>query len=276
MFLKRQSEFFFFVLMLGGLVGCVARSGVGTRFQESSRLVGPSLNITGVDTGNFTFSMVGDVHMSGTDTSRLRTILQEAQSASDAFIVFLGDMIDKGVRADFENFKSQVSEFGFDGKAIYILGNHDVFEDGWSAFRDLMGPSHFDVTVGNIRFLALDSADGVIGQEQKSWLEAKLKEPSPTHTMVLSHYMPLVPGQRTYLRLADEFEALNLMKLVSRLGVEAWLGAHYHSYIQEKVENVTYLVAGGGGGRRMEPLPQFFYVRATVQGAQIDFVPHLF
>ena len=279
----------FWVLKKGGLLrkvtlglglivlgGCVAKSGHEERFKESSRLVAPSFSVTGVSSGDFTFSMVGDVHLGGNDTSRLRVILQAAQDHSDAFIIFLGDMIDKGIKGDFETFIAQVKEFGFENRAIYVIGNHDVFDEGWTHFRDLMGPSHYDVTLGNCRFLILDSADGIIGEEQSEWLEKRLKEPVAVHTIVLSHYLPVVPGQRTYLKLANAIESMNLMKLLTRFGVKAWLGGHYHSFIQAEIEKVTYLVAGGGGGRRMEPLKELFYVRATVQNNRLSFQPHTF
>ncbi len=274
--LKKGGLLMKFTLGLGLIVlgGCVAKSGFEERFKESRRLVAPSFSVTGVSSGDFTFSLVGDVHLGGNDTSRLRVILQAAQDHNDAFIIFLGDMIDKGVKADFETFIAQVKEFGFENRAIYVIGNHDIFDDGWTHFRDLMGPSHYDVTLGNCRFLILDSADGMIGEGQTEWLEKRLKEPAAVHTIVLSHYLPVVPGQRTYLKLANAIESMNLMKLLTRFGVKAWLGGHYHSFTQAEIDKVTYLVAGGGGGRRMEPLKEFFYVRATVQNSRLSFQPH--
>jgi predicted phosphodiesterase len=258
------------------LLSCGSKSGYFVRFVESQEISPPAFSATGVSSGVFTFSFVGDIHLGGSDTGRLRTVLQAAQDNGDAFVIFLGDMVDKGERADFDTFKAQVREFGFENKAIYVIGNHDVFGEGWDAYKKIMGPSHFDLTVGNCRFLVLDSADGMVGEEQTQWLEETLKQRSSAHTLVLSHYMPLVPGQRTYLRLSNEIEAIHLMKMISRLGVEAWLGGHYHSYAQEKIDNVTYLVAGGGGGRRMEPLKELFYVRATVNGPELTFQVHTF
>lgn len=263
-------------LFLFLLLSCGSNSGYYLRFIESRELAAPSLSVSGVSSGVFTFSFVGDIHLGGSDTSRLRSILQAAQEHNDAFVIFLGDMVDKGNRADFETFKSQVNELGFGDKAIYVIGNHDIFGDGWKAYKEVIGPSHYDLTVGNCRFLILDSADGMVGAEQSEWLETKLRQGNAVHNLVLSHYMPLVPGQRTYLRLSDENEAVRLMKTLSRFGVEAWLGGHYHSYAEEKIGGVTYIVAGGGGGRRMEPLKELFYVRATVNGPSLTFQVHTF
>ena len=214
---------------------------------------------------------MGDIHLGGSDTERLRTVLEAAKNHGDAFVIFLGDLVDKGDRESLIAFRSQISEFGFENKSLYVLGNHDVFDNGWVHWRELMGPSHFDIVIGNCHFFVLDSADGIVGEKQSQWLEAKLKNSTSAHKIVLSHYMPLVPGQRTYLRLADELEAVSLMKLLTRYEATAWLGGHYHSFVQEKIENVTYLVAGGGGGRRMEPIKDNFFVRAQVTADKISF-----
>jgi hypothetical protein len=94
---------------------------------------------------------------------------------------------------------------------------------------------------------------------------------SETHTFVLSHYLPVTPGIRTYLRLSDDLEATTLMKLARNFSVAAWLGGHYHSYALGEVEKVKYLVAGGGGGRRMDPVWENFFVQVRVAGQEISF-----
>ena len=260
------------VVIVLGITGCVAKSGHDLRFRESAALSSPTFNVAGTEDNSFSFLFVGDMHLTGSNTSRLDTVLQAAQDHGDSFIIFLGDLIEKGARADFETFKTTVNAHGFGEKVIYALGNHDIFEDGWSAYRELMGPSHYTVTFGNCNFVIVDSADGIVGENQKDWIEEELKMSSSIqHTFIVSHYMPVVPGQRTYLKLANESEAVNLMKMMSRFGVEAWLGGHYHSYVKEKIEGVNYIVAGGGGGRRMNPVRELFFVRAIVQGASVNY-----
>lgn len=273
--LSRLSGFNAFLLLLL-TAGCVAKSGNQMRFIQSQGLSTPNFDIQGVNDGNFSFLFVGDVHLGGNDTQRLQTILQAAQTHGDSFVVFLGDITDQGERSDMETVISKVSEFGFEKKTIYILGNHDVFKDGWSAWKELMGPSHFDVVIGNTQFFILDSADGVVGEEQTEWLDGEMRKSVATHKIILSHYMPIIPGQRTYLKLSNQVEGASLMKLLSRHRARAWLGGHYHSFVSENIEGVNYVVAGGGGGRRMEPIKSNFYVRALVNGGEIQFQLHPF
>lgn len=260
------------VLFLLWLSGCVAKSGHELRFEDSQRMNAPTLSISGTEDEVFSFLFVGDMHFGGADTSRLQTVLQAAKTHDDAFVVFLGDMIDQGQRADYEAFQKVVNDNGFREKVLYVIGNHDIFDNGWSAFRELMGPSHYSVQIGNCKFVTVDSADGVVGEKQTQWIKEQLTGVSDSsHLFLLSHYMPFIPEQRTYLKLSNETEAVELMKMMSRFGVEAWLGGHYHSFERESIDGVNYIVAGGGGGRRMNPIKDLFYVRANVQKDKVTY-----
>lgn len=259
-----------------GLIRCVSRTVPESRFRESRSLNATFPTPTVADPEHFSFAVVGDLHITGGDASRLAKVLDGAKAEGDAFLVLLGDMADQGERSDVVAYRKAVEDAGFSQKTFYVVGNHDVFGDGWASFRDLNGPSHFTFTAGNAKFVALDTADGSLGAEQTAWLEDELAKPRPTHVFLVSHYLPVVPGQRTYLKLADEVEAMRLMKLALTSRVTGWLGAHYHSYIVDKIEGVDYVVAGGGGGRRMDPVKDFFFVQVTVSGTSVSYTMRKF
>ena len=225
-------------LLVFVVMGCMSRSVFDARFRESALLAAPTVSVTLPNPDAFSFAVVGDTHVGGQDTARLRRILTAAAAEGDAFVVFLGDIVDTGEREDIVAVQTAVSDLGFTNKVIPVIGNHDVFEMGWEPYKELWGASHFAVTVGNSKFIVLDTADGTLGLEHKEWLENELRQGGATNTFLLSHYLPFIPGQRTYLRLSNEVEAMKLMKMASRFQVRAWLGAHYHSYATENVENV--------------------------------------
>lgn len=141
--LKPIKGIFSLLLVLSFVFGCVAKSGSKLRFQESKLISVPTLSLSGVDDGDFSFVLVGDIHLGGNDVGRLRAVLEAAQSQGDAFVIFLGDLVDKGKREDMQTFLNQVAEFGFQNKTLYTIGNHDVFEDGWSAWKDSHGAKPF-------------------------------------------------------------------------------------------------------------------------------------
>lgn len=251
-------------------MSCVSRSLPQDRFEQSSVLAAPALNVTLADARNFSFAIVGDTHVA-LDTKRLREILTRAAAEGDSFVVLLGDIVDQGDSASYQAAEEAIRDTGFRGKVLPVVGNHDVFHEGWDEFRARFGPSHYSVTIGNVRFLAIDTADGGLAKEEVEWLRARLEEPGPAHTFVLSHYAPVVPGVRTYLKLASEELSHRLMKMASVFGVRGWLSGHYHSYISREVAGVTYLIAGGGGGRRMAPVQGFFFVQAQVADANVSY-----
>lgn len=258
------------ILAIAYLTSCVAKSGESTRFVESSSLSAPSLSVSLANSNRFTFAIVGDLHL-GRDTARFDRILSAAKIEGDAFLILLGDNVDRGELESFTLLTQSIQTAGLTGSVLPVIGNHDVFEDGWTHYKKTFGASHYSVTLGNSRFIALDTADGTVGEEQSIWLEEELKRNRATNTFFLSHYLPVVPQQRTYLRLSNKVEAVRLMKLAQNYRIKAWLGAHYHSYINEAVDGVQYVVAGGGGGRRMEPLKEFFFVQVNVDTETISY-----
>jgi len=253
------------------LGACVSRSVWDERFVQSQSLSAPPFEVALPYSRNFSFAMVGDLHVGGGNTERFRTILAKAQTAGDAFVVLLGDITDKGDSESFQAVQQALKDFNFEKKVIPLLGNHDIFSDGWLEFKRQWGASHFTLSVGNSRFIVLDTADGLIGEDQWAWLKSTLRSATEAHLFVLSHYMPVVPGQRTYLRLSNQIEAERLMKLAAQTGVRGVFGGHYHSFCQEEIAGVTYVVAGGGGGRRMDPVKNHFFVRVSVSGDQVSY-----
>lgn len=257
-------------LALIAVVCCVSQTSLDKRFNESESLGTPAHSITVADPNNFTFAAVGDLHI-GTDTARFTRILQAAQAEGDEFVVCLGDMIDKGKLEEYQAYLAAIASSGFSGKILHVIGNHEVFDDGWNHYKSLIGASHYRTRIGNTLFVALDTGDGSVGGPQADWLKDRMGEGSPQNTIIITHYLPTVPGISTYLRLSDDFEAMSLMKTALDGGVKAWLGGHYHSYALGDVEGVQYLLAGGGGGRRMDPIRDYFFVQVRVAGDRITF-----
>lgn len=253
------------------IVGCESRSVWDQRFRESLSLSAPSFSVSPPNPEEFSFAMVGDLHVGGTEVSRFRKILETAQAEGDLFVILLGDISDKGQLESFQAVQNALKDFGFENKAIPILGNHDVFGEGWMEYQKIWGASHYSVEAGNSRFIALDSADGTLGEDQFDWVVSELNRPALSHTFILSHYMPVVPGQRTYLRLSNQLEAERLMSLAFKKGVAGVFGGHYHSFCYGNILGVDYVVAGGGGERRMKPVDDYFFVQVNVSATNVQY-----
>lgn len=258
----------FVLAVLIQLTGCMSRTVSGERFRSSVLMTGPSLDVTLGDPEKFSFSIVGDIHSS---TARLDSILAKVAADGDSFLVLLGDIVDQGEAEEFARVKDTLEGRGWSRRILPVIGNHDVFRGGWEHYRELFGPSHYVAEIGSTRFIAIDTADGAIDETESDWLASELAASHGKRTFLLSHYLPTVPGVRTYLRLANEEEAARWMRAASQNGITAWLGAHYHSFVSQPIEGVQYVVAGGGGGRRMPPIESNFYVRVSVEGAKVGY-----
>ncbi len=252
---------------------CVSRSLPEKRFSESRGLALLNANSlpAPADPTKYSFSVVGDLHIRGTDTKWLSKMLAASGADGDSFAVLLGDLADTGEALQVDSYEQAVAASPLAGKVFFVLGNHDIYGDGWDLFKTKNGPSHYSFVVGNSTFIAIDTADASLGQEQTAWLLQELNQATTTHKFMLSHYAPVVPGIRSYLRFADTEEAQHLMKVATDTRVTGWLAAHYHSYILETIDGVFYLVAGGGGGRRMAPIFENFYVKVSVEGENVSF-----
>lgn len=254
------------------LFSCVSQTDIDQRFSDSLSLTPPSTaNVILSDPNHFSFAVVGDLHIANQDTSRLQRMISAASAEGDSFFIFLGDIVDGGYEKDVVAFRNALQNLSWDGLSFPVIGNHDIFGDGWKYYKQYNGPSNYAFTIGNSRFIVLDTADATLGSAQRAWLSNELAKPKPTNLFFASHYLPTVPGERTYLKMADDVEALALMKLAKENGVNAWLGGHYHSYLLGGVEGVTYLVAGGGGAQRMPPVSSFFFVQVKVDGGNISY-----
>lgn len=167
----------FFLLALS----CGSSSHTDQRFRESLAMAAlPAISVANPDA--FSFAVVGDTHV-GADTTALQTILTRAAAEGDEFVILLGDIVDKGIKADMDAVKAAVTASAFSGKVLYVVGNHDVFEDGWTHFKTDFGPSVYAVTIGNSQFIALDTADGTVGRDQYEWLKGRFGLPAPKNRL---------------------------------------------------------------------------------------------
>ena len=254
------------------MFGCISRSKPTHRFIESQALSAPDTSAVSIaDTNNYSFAVVGDTHIANADVGRFERILDGATAGGDSFLILLGDIVDKGDRVDFEALKTAISNKGWDGRVFYVIGNHDIFYDGWDNYKELLAPSFYSLEIANAKFIAMDSADGALVKRQEAWVKSEVEQSSNKFTFLMSHYLPIIPGQITYLRLSDQEQAERLMKIAENNNVTAWLGAHYHSFISDKVGDVQYVVAGGGGGRLMGPVKKNFYVQIQISGDTVTY-----
>jgi acid phosphatase type 7 len=213
-----------------------------------------------------------------------------------AAILLNGDIpLDGDVAADYTVFQSESKPWR-DAKIRVFpsIGNHELHGDQnkamnnwWTNFPELKNRRWYSAQLGSrVYILALDSNSSlVLGSDQAKWLEKQIDDlpPSIDFVFVTMHHPPVADIQqhievdhnpreneialRTYLsRTAAKSHARFLVS-----------AGHIHNYERHVVDNVVYLVAGGGGARpyyvertpddlyQSVLFPNFHYVKVTVE-----------
>lgn len=161
------------------------------------------------------------------------------------FVVCLGDNGDGGrqheyreINGVFARMAEMAAERGVPNfRNLSIVGNHDLYNDGWRYFREEEEPcaslfragkpsSAYRFSDGAFSWYALDSAAGTLGETQRRLL-ADAMEADPAPKIVLTH-VPVYGGGNFIMTMQDTRERNELLTLFERNGVRQVLGAHAH------------------------------------------------
>ena len=159
------------------------------------------------------------------------------------FIVNVGDTLDGGHSSEADLFTATAARWietakdvlGVDDYKVYsILGNHDLYNNGWENWRLKIYPHTsyytFTLSAGGSKafdFWFLDTGNGTLGAEQLEDLERNLQL-SSRPKIVFMHY-PLYAGGLFYFTLDDVEERNRLISDFARSNVKYVFEGHTHS-----------------------------------------------
>jgi 3',5'-cyclic AMP phosphodiesterase CpdA len=193
------------------------------------------------------------------DTERLAVIRALADEAP-AFIVNTGDLVTAGSdSAEWRHFHEENQPI-FSKKIPYFpaLGNHEYMwnrregtANTFAAFPQMKGRKWYDIRFPPVLLLLLDSnfpqLDEAEIDAQDRWLAESLaaaeKEDALRHVILICHHAP-------YTNAVSHGDSLDVQRhFLKRLTPKAHivLTGHVHSYERFLVDNVQYVVSGGGG-----------------------------
>lgn len=184
-------------------------------------------------------------------------------------------------------------------RVIPALGNHEFaqceaaacLEHWWATFPELKGRRWHDAVIGQVvRVVALDTMSPLTpGSEQREWLERLLSTlDRETQFVIIVLHHPPVADVQTRLRVdhnprPNELALAELLDAAARTNAARFLvvAGHVHNYERFVRNDVTYLVAGGGGAAPYEVdrtppdqyqkggFPNFHYVKLTISGGRL-------
>lgn len=191
---------------------------------------------------NYSLLIAGDSHVGG--TVNLDSFLIQANTSGNSGLVIVGDLT-SGKREDFEIFKQEL-ESKNSGPAFLMIGNHDLFFNGWGTYFEFFGSSTYSFTVRTDDtidlFICLDSGGGTHGWRQLEWLKDLLeKERKNARYCILFTHDNFFRAHRTLSTnpLVDELRII--FDLCYTYSIDMVIMGHDHMRSEEFLGKTTYI-----------------------------------
>lgn len=234
---------------------------VDERFSGFSDLSGETVLSSDLGlNGKYSFIVVTDVHIGASDvhSSKMSDFLDEISSLFESSdktkiprsIINLGDTADGGHLSECNDYNSYLEKIrnlaveknvvssAEDFKIYTILGNHDLYNNGWKNWKKTIYPYkstyYFSLSADSsslpFSFYFVDTGNGAFGTDQLDDLEKLLKSDS-NPKMVFSHY-PFYSDNVPFMALEDTTERNYLLALFAKNNVKALFGGHVHTVFE--------------------------------------------
>jgi acid phosphatase type 7 len=224
-----------------------------------------------------------------------RWLVNQIAEERPGALVLNGDVPLAGdVENDYQVYKQETQAWRDAHLNVYqALGNHEFhgdpakcLENWWNAFPVLRNRRWYSVQLGSRAYIiALDSDAWLTpGSDQARWFDGQMRNlPKSVDVVFISMHHPPVADVQTHIEV-DHNPRQNEIALRDCLSVAAAKchariivsAGHIHNYERHIVDNVTYLVSGGGGATPyfvertrddlyQSPLfPNYHYVKFTL------------
>jgi len=195
--------------------------------------------INGTD---YSLLIAGDSEIGG--TANLDTLISRAKSPGVAGFMVAGD-ITSGDPAGYDTLMHDLNTRNH-GTAFYILGNHDLFFNGWDKYYSYFGSSTYTFTVktndASDLYICLDSGNATLGSIQLDWLSDLLAKERKNHRfcIIVSH-VNFFREHHTFSAnpLVDEIRVL--LDLFYRYSVDMVITGHDHHRSEEFFGKTHYV-----------------------------------
>jgi len=222
----------------------ISYESANERFEQSMtwNLQNPFKKIM-VSSGSYVIFVMGDSHTGG--IKNVNMFFKDALEANASAIVMVGDLTTGKIK-DYNIFEDNLINAG-DIELFPVVGNHDLYFNGWNEFYSRFGSSTYYFTVKTTDaediFICLDSGSGTLGSKQIKWLEQFLdkKRDEYRHCIVFTHNNFFRSRHTMSTNLLVE-ELYVLLDLFVTYNVDMVITGHDHKKSIEKLGNTTYLV----------------------------------
>jgi acid phosphatase type 7 len=195
------------------------------------------------------FAIISDSHI-GFRESVYAAFMRAVEEQQIEVIIHTGDAIN---RPGSPNEWARFFEITGPGKILHLApGNHDIYgKRSLAEYSKLFPNLYYSFFDGDTLFILLNTElpgeESTISGEQFAWLEKELQKPFK-YKFVFLHEPPFpVVTLHGLDRHSDARDKLH--RLFVEKGVSLVVSGHDHLYDRSVKQGVTYVIAGGGGGR---------------------------
>lgn len=198
-----------------------------------------------VEDEEYKLLITGDVHVGSSSTiNNYLKFLQRGEEEDITSLVFVGD-ISTGREKDQQTFKSHLPDPAVKPSFV-MVGNHELYFDGWKYFYQLFGTSTYYFTVQtpskNDLYICLDSGSGTLGKDQLQWLKNLLETRRNMYDRcVVFTHSNFFRDHHTASTSPLTDELLILMDLFEKHNINMVITAHDHKRALNQLGDVTYI-----------------------------------
>ena len=197
----------------------------------------------------YSFALFTDAHVGSEDFGKcddkfLAWISKQFENPDETkrpkFLVSLGDNMHTG-REDskYNSFPDRIKELAQEKngvsnfKTYSIMGNHDLYNNGWERFKSNIFPytSSYCFTDGTFSYYFLDDANNTFGQSQRDAMESAFKQDAKPKIIFI--HCPIYIDARDLLsiifKLQDTMERNWILTLFAKNNVKQIFSGHVHS-----------------------------------------------
>ena len=199
-----------------------------------------------VPADDYRWYVCSDIHIEDSKPANFLAMVQAEKADEGAyFYQLLGDLI---FGTEHMEWVTEIVDNTAYDPGFVIIGNHDLFFDGWDAWKAAFHTStyYFFVQTPGFRdiYIMLDSANGTLGETQTAWLEEVLSRQRPgcrhcfvsVHTNILRTDTSQFPSTNFTLE-----ETYYLLDLMSHSSVDMMVAGHDHFRDVSFYNGVTYI-----------------------------------
>ena len=192
------------------------------------------------------FLVVTDLHFGGKKERQEELFFKSLKNKKIDFILFLGDLVDTGFEdcyLESETFVKKLKSNLLEPDIPFyiLLGNHDLYQDGYDYWKELSFSTnkeatyyHFTTPMNSEKteyrsWYFLDTASGILGYNQLNNFK-ELVEKDKNKKFVLTHY-PIYADMTMFdfFRLSDTRERALLIEICDKNNVDLVFSGHWHS-----------------------------------------------